>query len=314
MKCIVTGGAGFIGSHIAERLAAGGNDVIAIDNLESGSLENIKKIKNRVQFAKADISNIGVISPLFAGADCVFHHAALASVPESIKNPKLCEKANVIGTKNVLEAARKNDVSRVVLASSAAVYGDTSIFPTGESAPLLSKSPYAASKVQNEKDARHYFENWGIKTVSLRYFNVYGPRQNPSSQYSGVISKFSSLMKSGVAPTIYGDGRQTRDFIYVSDVVDANILASEAKSGFGKAYNIATGKETSVISICSAIAKISKNECKVNFEPAREGDIVRSCADISLAKKQFGFEPKVKLDAGLKKCLANLEGYSKPRK
>ncbi|MCL6089177.1 MAG: SDR family oxidoreductase [Candidatus Marsarchaeota archaeon] len=302
MKIIITGGAGFIGSHLAQALC-GRHEVVVIDNLSSGRIENLSAVKNRVKFVKADITKPQELAPHFAGADAVLHQAALTSVAESMEDPKPTLETNVEGTRNVLERARKADVPRVVLASSASVYGNAKKQPVGEDAPLTPMSPYAESKMVNELDAREYHEKYGMKTVSLRYFNVYGPRQRPDSDYAAVVPKFAAQMLEGKPPTIYGNGKQSRDFVFVNDVAAANELALKAGSGFGEAYNIAFGKSVSINELYKAIARETKFEGKPHFEPAREGDILRSGADISKAKKALGFRPAVSLQAGLKETV-----------
>ncbi|MBU0586686.1 NAD-dependent epimerase/dehydratase family protein, partial [Candidatus Micrarchaeota archaeon] len=222
----------------------------------------------------------------------------LVSVPKSIENPELTERVNVQGTKNVLNAAVENGVEKVVLASSSAVYGNNSP-PLKESMLSDPLNPYAKSKLQNEKDAAFFYEKHGLKTISLRYFNVYGPGQDPASQYAAVIPKFISALKSGNQPIIYGDGSQTRDFIYVKDVVKANVLASQ-KNVFGKSFNIGTGNPITIISLLKKISNVLEKQVKPVFKPAREGEIMHSYADTSLAKELLDFEPEWNLEKGLK--------------
>jgi len=302
MKIVITGGAGFIGSHLAQELAAE-HEVVVIDNLSSGKLESLKAVKERIKFVKADITKPAELPSQFAGADAVLHLAALTSVNESMKNPKPTLKINVEGTKNVLELARKANVGRLVLASSASVYGDAKKQPVSEEEPLSPLSPYAQSKVANELDAHEYFERYGMKTISLRYFNVYGPRQDPKSHYAPVIPKFITLMRSGVAPTIYGNGKQSRDFVFVKDVAAANMAALGAKAGFGQAYNIASGNSISILHLYEEIAHQTKFEKPPKFEPARSGDILISEADITKAKKMLGFLPATTLEKGLRQTI-----------
>ncbi len=299
MKIVITGGAGFIGSHLAERLCPR-HEVVVIDNLSSGSMENLAGLKGRIRFARADITCPGALAPHFLGADAVLHLAALTSVGESVKNPQPTLKTNVEGTRNVLEQARKSDVGRVVLASSASVYGDASRQPVAEDDPLAPMSPYAESKMVNELDAREYFERYGLKTISLRYFNVYGPRQRPDSDYAPVIPKFISSMTSGRRPVIYGDGRQSRDFIFVRDVAGANEKALAARKGFGEAFNIASGKSVSILELYRAIAREIGFSAPPRFGPARKGDIRKSEASIGKAKAVLGFSPSTGLKDGLK--------------
>ncbi len=298
MKILVTGGSGFIGSNLAKELLFRGDEVHVLDLSDKPALG-----LGAALYHRGDVTHLDVVESSVSDCQIVFHEAALTSVPESFRNPEKFRKVNTEGTRNVLEACRKHDVKKIILASSAAVYGDTEKLPLDEGAELKPISPYAESKVQNEKDAKKYFEEYGLETVCLRYFNVYGPGQDPKSPYSGVISKFIDYAIGGKTPTIYGDGKQTRDFVFVKDVVNANILAMEKEGIGGEVFNVATGKETSLLGLWEEIQGISGFTAEPEFAPAREGDILRSVAGIEKAKKMLGYQPKYSIKEGLEKTM-----------
>ncbi|MFA4641042.1 SDR family oxidoreductase [Pyrococcus kukulkanii] len=289
---IVTGGAGFIGSHIAETLAED-NDVVVIDNLYSGKIENVPE---NVKFINADVRDFEAIADIIREADYVFHEAAQISVDESVKDPVFTEEVNVIGTLNVLMALAEGN-GKLIFASSAAVYGDNPNLPLKESETLSPISPYGVTKLAGEHYCRVFYEIYGVPTVVLRYFNVYGPRQ--SSAYAGVISIFMRNAIKNEPLTIFGDGKQTRDFIYVKDVVEVNLLVAQKKKAEGEIFNVATGKETTVLELALKIIDLSGSSSSIVFAPPRPGDIRRSVADISKLKK-LGFSPKYTLEEGLK--------------
>ncbi|AMM54438.1 SDR family oxidoreductase [Pyrococcus kukulkanii] len=289
---IVTGGAGFIGSHIAETLAED-NDVVVIDNLYSGKIENVPE---NVKFINADVRDFEAIADIIREADYVFHEAAQISVDESVRDPVFTEEVNVIGTLNVLMALAEGN-GKLIFASSAAVYGDNPNLPLKESETLSPISPYGVTKLAGEHYCRVFYEIYGVPTVVLRYFNVYGPRQ--SSAYAGVISIFMRNAIKNEPLTIFGDGKQTRDFIYVKDVVEANLLVAQKKKAEGEIFNVATGKETTVLELALKIIDLSGSSSSIVFAPPRPGDIRRSVADISKLKK-LGFSPKYTLEEGLK--------------
>jgi UDP-glucose 4-epimerase len=299
-RCIVTGGAGFIGSHIVEELIRLGYDVAALDDLSASGMANLQDLGD-VELVTGSITDPGAVSKAMQDADYVFHEAALVSVVESVKDPAKAEMINVQGSRNVLEAALDAGVNKVILASSAAVYGDAQP-PVREDADKKPLSPYGESKLEMEKLALEYNEN-GLDTVSLRYFNVYGPRQGSGSPYSGVISRFMDALMENTVPVIYGDGTQTRDFIYVKDVARANILAIQ-KHVKGDALNIATGKGTSIRELLSTMSGILNADAVPELKDWREGDIKHSFADISKAKELIGFEPSFSLDEGLRETIA----------
>jgi nucleoside-diphosphate-sugar epimerase len=315
MKYLVTGGAGFIGSHIADALVEQGHDVVVLDNFSTGKRENL--ISAPTQLVEGDIRDPETCIKAAKGCDGIFHEAALVSVPDSINRPRDNHDINITGTLNILEAARQQGVKRVVFASSAAVYGDNPELPKREDMLPEPKSPYALAKLAGEYYLKVYADCFGLETVALRYFNVFGPRQDPSSMYSGVISIFSERIKKGLPITIYGDGEQTRDFVNVADVVQANLLAMESPIVGSRTsevertshvqhstFNIATGRQTSLLDLVSALGGICGLEPELNFAPARPGDIQHSLADISKACKKLGYRPGVDLEGGLKRLLA----------
>jgi nucleoside-diphosphate-sugar epimerase len=291
-KFVITGGSGFIGSHLAEALAKQ-NDVAVIDDLSAGKLENLAGLN--ITFLKGSITDQELLKQSFQDAACVFHLAAIASVKKSIDDPARTNKVGIEGTLNVLIAARDAGVRRVVLASSAAVYGSSPQLPKSEDMMPEPISPYAISKLAGEHYARVFQELYGLQTVSLRYFNVFGPKQDPSSEYSGVISRFISALQSGKQPVIFGDGEQTRDFVYVRDVVKANILASHAATGV---FNIASGKSTSLNMLLATIGRIMGIEVHPRHEAIRPGDIRHSLADIGRARS-LGYSPAYSLEDAL---------------
>jgi len=306
MKVLITGGAGFIGSHIAEALLKKNYEVRILDNFSTGEKENIKGIKAEV--IEGSITDKKTVDEAMKGIDYLFHQAAQVSVADSVKNPARTWDINIKGTKLVLNAAVKNKVKKVIIASSAAVYGDDPQLPKREEMKPQPISPYGNSKLMNEYMAENEHRINGLNAICLRYFNVYGPRQSPKSEYAGVISKFIEKMTKGERPKIYGDGEQTRDFVYVEDVVNANILAMENEKVKSGIFNIATGKETSINELVRTINEILGKNIQPIYEPAREGDIKRSVADITKAKRKLGYEPKYKLKDGLKKTI---EWYEK---
>lgn len=298
-KALITGGAGFIGSHIAEELVGQGCGVTVLDNLSTGHLENLESIKSGVEFVRGDIQDEQVLADVVTGCDVVFHEAAVVSVTKTVAEPVSSTAVNDMGTLKVLEAARLNGVQRVVLASSSAVYGDDPRLPKVESMAPQPLSPYAVQKLTNEHYALLYYKLFGLEVVCLRYFNVYGPRQDPSSPYSGVISIFMTRAKHGTAPTIYGNGRQSRDFVYVKDVVQANILAATHPAAPGQVFNVGTGDSIEINTLWNKIAKLARCSASPEYADSRPGDIVHSVAGIQKAGEKLGFCPAVSLDQGL---------------
>ncbi|MFA6530682.1 MAG: SDR family oxidoreductase [Candidatus Micrarchaeia archaeon] len=298
-KYLVTGGAGFIGSHIVDALVAANHSVRVLDDFSTGSLENIGHLDGKIELMRGDISDKETVDSAVKGMDYIFHEAAQTSVVDSIKNPVKTWDINIKGTKLLLNAAVKFKVKKLVLASSANIYGNDPMLPKLEDMPPKPSSPYGESKLMDELMSRKYYETDKLKSVCLRYFNVYGPRQSPSSEYSGVISIFMKKIIDGEQPMIYGDGNQTRDFIYVADVVRANLLAMKSTKAAGEVINVATGKETSLKELVKSINVIAGTAIEALHGPERVGDIARSVADISKARKLLGFEPKYSLEQGL---------------
>ena len=299
MRYLVTGGAGFIGSHIADRLLDEGHRVRILDNFSTGKHENIPDSAD-VEVIEGDVGDYDTVCAAMAQVDIVFHEAAIASVPETVGNPLASERVNYRGTLNILEAARHAGVQRVMFACSAAVYGDLPELPKREDLPVKPLTPYAIDKLASEYACQAYYSLYGLETVSLRYFNVFGPRQDPSSPYSGVISIFSDALTHGKQPLIYGDGEQTRDFVYVADVVAANIRASTASAAPGRSFNVATGGTLSVNELLKTICNIKGQPFSPQYKPGRDGDIKHSRADISAAREYLGWQPAVGFEAGLR--------------
>jgi nucleoside-diphosphate-sugar epimerase len=298
-KVLVTGGAGFIGSHLVEALVSAGCQVVVLDNLTGGRFSNLAMVRDRIEFHEADIRSLMVLEKAADGCDAIFHLAAVVAVQQTIKDPVDSAMVNDIGTINVLEAARRNNVRRCVLASSCAVYGDDHRLPKKESMTPVPASPYAVHKLSAEHYARVYCELFGLKTASLRFFNVFGPRQDPLSPYSGVISIFMTRAISNQAPVIYGDGHQSRDFVYVKDVVNALMLAVGTESAAGKVLNIGTGSNVSINRLWELICGASGQQLAPVYEPARAGDILHSVADIGMAKALLNFKVDFSLEDGL---------------
>ncbi len=303
VKCLITGGAGFIGSNIADVLVAEKYKVRILDDFSTGAIRNIEHLDGKVELINGSITNRELVKKAVKGVEYIFHEAAQTSVVDSIKNPVKTWDVNIKGTKLLLNAAVKNKVKKVILASSANVYGNDPSLPKKEDMKIKPTSAYGESKLIDEIMARKYYERDKLKTVCLRYFNVYGPRQNSNSDYSGVISKFIKRMLANESPVIYGDGQQTRDFIYVKDVVRANILAMESDKAVGKVINIATGKPTSINELVEILKRIIMRDLSPRYEQKRIGDIKHSYADTKKAEKILGFEAEYSLENGLTKTV-----------
>lgn len=299
-KVLVTGGAGFIGSHLIDVLLAEGCRVTVIDDLSTGHLSNLEHVQEHITFYQGDIRDQELLDKCARGCDIIFHQAAMVSVPQTVENPIDSAMVNDLGTLFVLDAARKNSVKRVVLASSCAVYGDDPQLPKHETLKPKPQSPYAVQKLTGEFNARLYHELYGLETVCLRYFNAYGPRQDPFSVYSGVISIFLTKAASQESPFIYGDGNQYRDFIFVKDVVKANLLAAAAAGAAGNVFNIGTGNFVRINRLWEMICDMSGLSIEPQYEPSRPGDIRESVANVDLAKSILGFEPEYEFSKGLK--------------
>lgn len=304
MKYFITGGCGFIGSHIAEELISKGDEVVIYDNLSTGYKHNIEHINGNCSFIQGDIQDLPLMSEAMKGADYVFHEAAMVSVFESIERPEDNNSINVTGTLNVLLAARKNNVKRAVLASSAAVYGNDPALPKQEDMLPVPESPYAMSKIAGEHYMRVFAMLYNVETVVLRYFNVFGPRQDSSSMYSGVISKFYETLLNKTSPIIYGDGRQSRDFVFVKDVVRANLMAMESdKVGKGEVLNIATGKAKNLLDLLDTLNQVLATDIKPIHKKVRSGDIRHSLASADKAKALLGWEPEYSFEKGLSELI-----------
>jgi len=299
MRYLVTGGAGFIGSNTVDELVRRGHGVVVLDDLSTGKAANLAQVKT--ELIQESVANLDAVREGCRGADCVIHLAAQTSVPRSVKDPIETNQINVNGTLNVLVAARDAKVKRVVFASSCAVYGKTSVLPIPESTALAPISPYGLSKQVGEAYGRVFQELYGIEFVALRYFNVFGPRQDPGSAYSGVLSLFNAALLAGTQPTVYGDGEQSRDFVYVQNVVEANLLAAEAKGAPGHAINIGTGVRSTLNQTLALLEKITGRAARAKYAAPREGDIRDSQGDISLAQEVLDYHPQFGFEEGLKR-------------
>jgi len=304
-KAVVTGGAGFIGSHIADRLTGQGYQVVIIDDLSTGNKENIAALlkQNNIEFIEGSIVDLSLLNKLFRGVDYVFHLAAIPSVPRSIKNPQASHEVNITGTLNVLLAARDTGVKKVIYASSCAVYGDTPTLPIKEEMLPKPQSPYAVTKLAGEYYCQVFHQVYGLPTVCLRYFNIYGPRQDPNSQYAAVIPRFIRRVIDDKPPIIFGDGEQTRDFVFVTDVVLANILAAESDAT--GVLNVGQGQSITINELAKLIIHIMNKDLGIIYKEARVGDIRHSLAEISKARL-LGYQPQYDLEQGLRESVGNL--------
>lgn len=298
-RYLVTGGAGFIGSHICEELLRRGESTAVLDNFATGRRENIQHLLSNLELIEGDLRDLDTVRRAVRGADYVLHQGALPSVPRSVADPITTHEVNALGTLNVLVAARDEKVKRVVFASSSSVYGDTPVLPKREDMAPAPKSPYAVSKLAAECYCRVFYQLYGLETVCLRYFNVFGPRQNPHSQYAAAIAKFVQAMRDGGTITIYGDGTQTRDFTYVANVVEANLLAATATAGAGCVFNIACGQHVSLNEVVRLLAEIAGRAPQVTYESARPGDVKHSFADTTAAQQTLGYRTLISFERGL---------------
>jgi UDP-N-acetylglucosamine/UDP-N-acetyl-alpha-D-glucosaminouronate 4-epimerase len=301
MRYVVTGGAGFIGSNIVDELVRRGESVVVLDDLSAGKEDNLADIRNKISFIKGSINDIEAIRRSMQEADYVIHLAARTSVPRSVKDPVETNRVNIDGTLNMLMAARDARVKRVVLAASSSAYGETPTLPKIETMQPEPISPYGVTKYACELYAQVFGRVYGLQSVSLRYFNVFGPRQDPSSPYSGVLSKFCSAFLEGTDPVVFGDGEQTRDFTYIENVVQATLLACDAPAASGKVVNVGTGERISLNRTLELLREISGNALEAKYEPAREGDIRDSQADITLSRELLGYDPTVNFAEGLRR-------------
>jgi len=300
---VVTGGAGFIGSNIVQRLVEDGEQVRVVDDLATGRRENLESVADRVRFFEGSVCDLDLLREAFDGADYVLHQGALASVPRSVADPLATNRVNVEGTLKVLEAARERGVKRVVYASSSSVYGDAPTLPKREDMTPQPKSPYAVSKLAGEYYCQTYTSVFGLETVSLRYFNVFGPRQDPASQYAAVVPIFIRCIFAGEAPQVFGDGEQSRDFTFVDDVVTANIQAARAQGAAGAVCNLGCGERHTLNELLELLQRIIGKDVEAQYGPDRPGDVKHSMADITRARETFGYDPRVSFEDGLRRTV-----------
>lgn len=307
MRYLVTGGAGFIGSHLVEALVGNGHSIRVLDDFSSGVHANLDAVRGSaaLEIVEGDVRDAELVGRQAMEMDGIFHQAALVSVPQSLEQPALSFDINVRGTVTVLEAARQAGVKRVVLASSAAVYGDEVKSPLSEDIPAHPLTPYALDKYSAERYAAQYQRLYGLETVVLRYFNVYGPRQSPTSPYSGVISLFLDRIRRGEGVTVYGDGEQSRDFVHVLDVVQANVNAMSGRVTGPGTYNVGSGRETSINRLIGMLTESAGRRVPISHAPSRTGDLRRSCADIRRAREKLGYRPRWELACGLQSLVRN---------
>ena len=308
MKALVTGGGGFIGSNVVRALLAKGDDVRVLDNFSTGSRANLAGLENDVQLVEGDLRSYERVHAAVRDAEVVFHQGALPSVPRSVQDPLTTTAVNIEGTLNVLLAARDEGVRRIVNASSSSVYGNTGSLPRVETQAPDPISPYAVAKLAAERFCTSFSRVYGMEIVSLRYFNVFGPRQDPTSQYSAVVPRFIRAIADGEAVTIYGDGEQSRDFTFVDNVVGANLLAADAPDVGGEILNVATGGSVTVNALADAIGLMLGKPVEKVYEPAREADVQASWADVEAANRLLGYEPRVDFDDGLRRTADYLLG------
>ena len=302
---VVTGGAGFIGSHLVEALLGVGRPVRVVDNLATGRLSNLDAVRDRIDWVEGDLADPEVALEGLEGADVVLHQAAIPSVPRSVEKPLESHRSGPTATLNVLEASRRHGVRRVVFAASSSAYGDTEVLPKTEAMPPRPLSPYAAGKLAGEHYVHAYAQTMGVDGICLRYFNIFGPRQDPSSPYSGVISLFLKAIREGRRPTIYGDGSQTRDFTFVANVVRANLLAVDAPNALrGVTVNIGTGHAVSLLDLVDALNRIFGTDLRPDFKEPRAGDVRDSLAALDLARDVLGYAPEVFFEEGLRRTVA----------
>ena len=302
-KYLVTGGAGFIGSHIASALVERGDQVVVLDNLSTGKRENLAHLGERTRFVEGDLLDREIVAATLREVDVVYHQAALASVPRSVADPLATHEACVTGTLNILDLARRSGVRRVVYAASSSAYGDQPFSSKRESDLPQPLSPYAAAKLAGEYYCRAFTASYGLETVGIRYFNVFGPRQDPNSEYSAVIPKFVNAMLLGNSPTIFGDGRQSRDFTFVDNVVAANLAAADAPKAVGHIINVACGTQFTLLQLVASINEVLGTSIAPNFAERRPGDILASLADVTLARDVLGYEPVIDFAEGLRRSI-----------
>jgi UDP-glucose 4-epimerase len=303
-QCLITGGAGFIGSHLAEGLVAKGHAVRVLDNLSTGNPANLAAVRDRVELRQGSVLDVDAVAAAVAGCEVVFHLAALPSVARSIEAPVESHEACATGTLRVLDAARRAGVRRVVYAASSSAYGDIEGALRSEEEPVSPMSPYAAAKLAGEYYCRCFTTSYGLETARLRFFNIFGPRQDPKSPYTGVIALFIAAMSQGQPPQVFGDGLQSRDFTYVENAVQAVMKAAEAPAAVGNVYNVGNGVNTNLLQLIEQLNKLLGTTLKPVFGPARAGDVRHSQADISRARRDLGYDPEVSFAEGLRRTLA----------
>jgi UDP-glucose 4-epimerase len=301
MRYVVTGGAGFIGSNTVDALVKRGHSVVVLDDLSAGKEENLAEVRNKITLMKGSITDIEFVRKAMHEAEYVLHLAARTSVPRSVKDPIESNRINIDGTLNVLVAARDAKVKRIVFAASSSAYGETPTLPKVETMRPMPISPYGVTKFVGELYLQTFGRCYGLENVCLRYFNVFGPRQDPGSPYSGVLAKFCTAFLEETQPGIFGDGEQTRDFTYVENAVQANLLACEAPNVSGKVFNVGVGGRVSLNQVVEVLAKISGNRLEVKYDPPRDGDIRDSQADITQARELLGYDPQVDFEEGLRR-------------
>lgn len=307
---LVTGGAGFIGSHVAEALVERGQRVRIFDNLSTGHLSNMDGFRDRVEFVEGDLTDVEAVAEVVEGVDCIFHQAALASVPRSVEAPLDTNAACVTGTVTLLDAARRAGVRRLVYAASSSAYGDQAASSKRESDLPTPISPYGAAKLGGEFYCHAFTATYGFETVCIRYFNVFGPRQDPDSPYAAVIPLFIAAMLGGRRPVIYGDGLQSRDFTYVGNVVHANLLAADARNVSGRVFNAANGRSTNLLALIDVLNRLLGTDIKPTHAAPRPGDIRESMADITLARQLLGYEPLIDFEEGLRRSIEYYRGLA----
>jgi UDP-glucose 4-epimerase len=303
-SCLVTGGAGFIGSALARALLARGDRVRVIDNFFSGKRENLAEVAKDVDLVEADIRDDGALARALGGVELVFHQAAIPSVPRSLADPVASHDANATGTLKVLSAAKKAGVRRVVYAASSSAYGDTPTLPKVETMRPMPLSPYAVSKLAGEHYCQVYAGAFGLETVSLRYFNVFGPRQDPKSEYAAVIPRFVTAALAGQGATVYGDGTQSRDFCFIDNTVEANLAAASAPGVSGQVFNVACGAATSLNDVVRLVAEIVGHPVPITYAPGRVGDVKHSLADVTAARERLGYRGAISFAEGLQRTVA----------
>jgi UDP-glucose 4-epimerase len=309
-ECLVTGGAGFIGSHLVEALVARGHAVRVLDNFSTGRRENLARVRDQVELIEADLTDLDAVRAAARDTELIFHQGALASVPRSVADPLATHQACATGTLHVLLAAHEAGARRVIYAASSSAYGNSERLPKRESDPTLPLSPYAVAKLAGEQYCAAFTTVYGLETVRLRYFNVFGPRQAPDSPYAAVIPLFLQAVLAGQSPVIHGDGLQSRDFTFVDDVVQANLLAADAPDAGGRVYNIACGRRTTLLDLVGRINALLGSDVPPIHDAPRPGDVRHSQADITRACTDLGFCPRFSIDQGLRRCLPYLAAVS----